>query len=168
MTDFCNVAVDFGNLFLRCTQVNSETGDMPADEDLIEDLPSSSDVSSDHEFYRALLAKARTLPEGEERLKRVLIEYASELLAGLNLSAATNASRGKALEEAIQDLTRYVSNQRVYLFIEIYCLCRLVLLHASHPWPCSWWLCDWGLSASREDGPPNALFWVNARGQKPR
>ena len=122
MADFCNVAVDFGSLFSHCTQVDSETGDMPADEDFIEDLPSSSDMSSDHKFYRALLAKACTLPEGEAGFKCVLIEYASELLAGLNLSAATNASRGKALEEAIQDLTRYVSNQRVYLFIKIYCL----------------------------------------------
>ena len=138
---------------------------MPADEDLIEDLPSLSDVSSDHEFYRALLAKAHTLPEGEERLKHVLIEYASELLARLNLSAATNASKGKALEEAIQDLTYYVSNQRVYLFIK---LCCPVLLHASHTWPCSWWLCEWSLSASQEDCPSNVLFWVNTRGQKPR
>jgi hypothetical protein len=168
MRDVHNIVVDFAALFVRCAAIEgvSSTGDMLVEEDPIEeDLPTSSDASADSLFYKALLAKARHLPAGEQGFKRVLVEFASELLAKLDIDAATNASRGKALEEAMQDLTRYVSNQSLFMNIDY--LHQPVILYASCPWACHWWLCDRCVSDPREDSTRTVLLWVYKRGQKP-
>ena len=143
---------------------NNEEDEDEEDEDAGSD-PDNSSMPQGPERrslrYRALLEKARKHPLGEKRFKRALIEHAAGRLEGLAQSGATDKERVKAVNEALVDLKRYVSNLMLLSpFIADGCPVP-VLVYGGSFWDYSGWLCHRLIRITPQVIKRPACFWAH-------
>lgn len=114
--------------------------------------------------YRALLEKARKYPLGEKRFKRALIEHAAGRLDGLTKTGATDKERVKAVNEALVDLKRYVSNLVLFCCFVADGSPAPVLIYGRNFRDYSGWLCHRLISITPQVIDRPACFWAHNRG----